>query len=132
MKSLYESILSSTKSGRFAKLTEEYLETLGFDTKPNIISKPGYPFYIYRYHGRFYVKIQRMFSDEGKHSIDTIRFYVDTIAEFEKGNRTDLIEKTQFEIDVLMNYLPEQLSTEEVIKIIEEIFEVVDYKFKNI
>ena len=85
MKSLYESILSSTKAGRFTKLTEEYLETMGFDTKPNIISKPGSPFYIYRYHGMFYVKIQRQFSDNTKpHSIDTIRFYVDTIAEFEK------------------------------------------------
>lgn len=84
MITLYESILSSTKSGRFAKLTEEYLEKLGFDTKPNIISKPGSPFYVYRYHGRFYVKIQRLFSDDSKHSIETIRFYVDTIAEFEK------------------------------------------------
>lgn len=84
MKSLYESILSSTKAGRFTKLTEEYLESLGFDTKPNIISKPGSSFYIYRYHGRFYVKIQRLFSDDSKHSIETIRFYVDTIAEFEK------------------------------------------------
>ena len=54
-----------------------------------------------------------------------IKMRKDSIAEFEKGNRTDLIEKTQFEIDVLMNYLPEQLSTEEVIKIIEEIFEEV-------
>lgn len=87
MITLYESILSSTKAGRFAKLTEEYLESLGFDTKPNIISKPGSPFYIYRYHGRFYVKIQRLFSDDSKqykHSIETIRFYVDTIGEFEK------------------------------------------------
>jgi hypothetical protein len=85
MKSLYESILSSTKAGRFAKLTEEHLEELGFDTKPEIISKKDFPFYIYRYHGRFYVKIQRQFSDNSKpHSIDTIRFYVDTIAEFEK------------------------------------------------
>ena len=84
MKSLYESILSSTKAGRFTKLTEEYLETLGFDTKPEIISKKDFPFYIYRYHGRFYVKIQRLFSDDSKHSIETIRFYVDTIAEFEK------------------------------------------------
>lgn len=84
MITLYESILSSTKAGRFTKLTEEYLETMGFDTKPNIISKPGSPFYVYRYHGRFYVKIQRLFSDDSKHSIETIRFYVDTIAEFEK------------------------------------------------
>ena len=51
-----------------------------------------------------------------------IKMRKDSIAEFEKGNRTDLIEKTQFEIDVLMNYLPEQLSTEEVVKIIDEIF----------
>ena len=54
-----------------------------------------------------------------------IKMRKDSIAEFEKGNRTDLIEKTQFEIDVLMNYLPEQLSTEEVVKIIDEIFEEV-------
>ena len=84
MKSLYESILSSTKAGRFTKLTEDYLESIGFDTKPNIISKKDFPFYIYRYHGRFYVKVQRLFSDNSKHSIETIRFYVDTIAEFEK------------------------------------------------
>ena len=50
----------------------------------------------------------------------------DSISEFEKGNRTDLIEKTQAEIDVLMNYLPEQLSSEEVNKIIDEIFAEVN------
>ena len=49
----------------------------------------------------------------------------DSITEFEKGNRTDLVEKTQKEIDVLMAYLPEQLSKEEVEKIINEIFEEV-------
>lgn len=84
MITLYESILSSTKAGRFAKLTDEYLETLGFDTKPEIISKKDFPFYIYRYHDRFYVKIQRQFDNSRPHSIDTIRFYVDTIGEFEK------------------------------------------------
>ena len=51
-----------------------------------------------------------------------IKMRKDSIAEFEKGNRTDLVEKTQAEIDVLMEYLPEQLSHEEVVKIIEEIF----------
>ena len=49
----------------------------------------------------------------------------DSIKELEKGNRTDLVEKTQKEIDVLMAYLPEQLSKEEVEKIINEIFEEV-------
>ena len=51
-----------------------------------------------------------------------IKMRKDSITEFEKGNRTDLIEKTQFEINVLMEYLPEQLSKEEVEKIIDEIF----------
>ena len=52
-----------------------------------------------------------------------IKMRKDSIIEFEKGNRTDLVEKTQKEINVLMAYLPEQLSTEEVEKIINEIFE---------
>ena len=51
-----------------------------------------------------------------------IKMRKDSIVEFEKGSRQDLIDKTQAEIDVLMEYLPEQLSTEEVMKIIEEIF----------
>lgn len=46
----------------------------------------------------------------------------ESIAEFEKGNRFDLVEKTQSEIKMLEKYMPEQLSEEEVIKIIEEVF----------
>ena len=38
----------------------------------------------------------------------------ESIAEFEKGNRTDLIEKTQGEVNLLQTYMPEQLSEEEV------------------
>ena len=51
-----------------------------------------------------------------------IKMRKDSITEFEKASRTDLVEKTQAEIDILMNYLPEQLSSEEVNKIIDEIF----------
>ena len=54
-----------------------------------------------------------------------IKMRKDSIAEFEKASRTDLVDKTQSEIDLLMKYLPEQLSTEEVNKIIDEIFEEV-------
>ena len=54
-----------------------------------------------------------------------IKMRKDSITEFEKGNRTDLVEKTQKEIDILLKYLPEQLSQEEVEKIINEIFEEV-------
>ena len=46
----------------------------------------------------------------------------DSISEFEKAGRNDLVEKTQSEVDILMVYLPEQLSLEEVSKIIDDIF----------
>lgn len=55
-----------------------------------------------------------------------IKMRKDSISEFEKGNRQDLIEKTQAEIEVLLAYLPEQLSKEEVLKIIDEIFKEVN------
>ena len=51
-----------------------------------------------------------------------IKMRKDSITEFEKGGRQDLVDATQKEIDVLLNYLPEQLSTEEVEKIIDDIF----------
>lgn len=54
-----------------------------------------------------------------------IKMRKDSITEFEKGNRTDLIEKTQQEIDILLEYLPEQLSQEEVEKIINDIFDEI-------
>ena len=38
----------------------------------------------------------------------------DSIEEFKKGAREDLVEKTQAEIDVLLPYLPAQLSEDEV------------------
>ena len=51
-----------------------------------------------------------------------IKMRKDSITEFEKAGRTDLVDKTQEEINVLLEYLPEQLSQEEVEKIIDEIF----------
>ena len=54
-----------------------------------------------------------------------IKMRKDSITEFEKGNRQDLVDKTQAEIDILLAYLPEQLSSEEVEKIINDIFEEV-------
>lgn len=55
-----------------------------------------------------------------------IKMRKDSIVEFEKGGRQDLIDKTQEEINVLLAYLPEQLSPEEVAKVIEEIFAEVN------
>ena len=49
----------------------------------------------------------------------------ESIKEFEKGARQDLIDKTSAEIEMLNVYLPEQLSEEEIKKIIEDTFEKV-------
>ncbi len=49
----------------------------------------------------------------------------DSIREFEKGGRDDLVKKTQAEIEILQQYLPAQLSEEEVVKIIDDAFAVV-------
>lgn len=46
----------------------------------------------------------------------------ESIVEFEKGNRTDLIQKTEAEIKILEDYMPEQLTAEEIQKIIDEVF----------
>lgn len=43
----------------------------------------------------------------------------DSIDEFKKGNRQDLVNKTQAEIDVLMPYLPAQLSEDEVRELVK-------------
>ena len=44
----------------------------------------------------------------------------DSLPDFEKSGRTDLIEKLNKEIEILLNYLPEQLSESDIQKIIEE------------
>lgn len=46
----------------------------------------------------------------------------ESIKEFEKGNRQDLIDKTTQEIILLQTYLPTQLTEEEINKIIDEVF----------
>ena len=49
----------------------------------------------------------------------------ESITEFEKGNRQDLIDKTEEEIKLLQTYLPEQMTEEELSKTIDEVFEKV-------
>ncbi len=49
----------------------------------------------------------------------------EAISEYEKGQRKDLAEKEKAEIEILQKYLPEQLSEQEVKKIIQESVEKV-------
>ena len=44
----------------------------------------------------------------------------DSIEEFKKGGRADLVEQTQQEIDVLTPYLPKQLSEDEIRQLVQE------------
>lgn len=50
----------------------------------------------------------------------------ESILEFEKGNRSDLITKTQQEIDILSKYMPAQLSKEEIDAIINDAFNKIN------
>ena len=50
----------------------------------------------------------------------------ESIKEFEKGERQDLIDKTQEEIEILNKYLPEQLTEDEIIVIIDKVFAEVN------
>ena len=49
-----------------------------------------------------------------------VKMRKDSIDEFSKGGRDDLVAKTQAEIEVLMPYLPQQLSEAEVKALVEE------------
>ncbi len=55
-----------------------------------------------------------------------IKMRNDSIAEFVKANRQDLVEQYKQEIDILNKYLPEPLTDEEVNKIIDEAFAKVN------
>ena len=50
----------------------------------------------------------------------------ESIVEFEKGNRNDLIEKTNNEINLLQEYLPVQLSEEEINKVLDDAFNKIN------
>lgn len=48
-----------------------------------------------------------------------------SLPEFEKSGRQDLIDELKREIDILMTYLPEQMSEEALTKIIKETLEAI-------
>lgn len=50
----------------------------------------------------------------------------ESIVEFEKGSRQDLIDETQKEIDILNEYMPTPLTIEELETILNQVFEEVN------
>ena len=49
-----------------------------------------------------------------------VKMRKDALDDFEKAGRTDLLDSYKKEIEVLSQYLPEQLSVDEIKKIVEE------------
>ena len=74
------------------------------------------------------IKVKHELSDEEIITIigREIKTRRESIKEFEKGGRQDLIDKTQKEIDILSKYMPAQMSEEEVLKVIDEVFDKVN------
>ena len=54
-----------------------------------------------------------------------IKTHKESIEQFKRGNRQDLIDGLNKEIELLSKYLPEQLSEEDLNKIIDEVFDKV-------
>lgn len=55
-----------------------------------------------------------------------IKMRKDSISEFTKASRQDLVDEYQKEIDILKKYLPEQLTEDELNKIIDAVFKKVN------
>lgn len=49
-----------------------------------------------------------------------------SVEEFTKGNRLDLVEKEQGQIDVLERYMPKQMTEQEIENVVKEIFSGFD------
>lgn len=71
------------------------------------------------------IKVKHELSDDEVIAIigKQIKTRKESIIEFEKGGRNDLIEKTNEEINMLNVYMPKQLSEEEIKAEIDKVFE---------
>ena len=73
------------------------------------------------------IKVKHELNDEEVITIISreIKTRKESIKEFEKGGRQDLIDKTSKEIEILSKYMPEQLSMDEINKVIDSAFEEI-------
>jgi hypothetical protein len=66
-------------------------------------------------------KIRPLTEDEFIAVVKTsIKQHMESIESFKKGNRIDLVEKEEKELAILKEFMPSQLSEEEIIREIEE------------
>jgi uncharacterized protein YqeY len=52
----------------------------------------------------------------------------ESIEAFEKGNRPDLADKEKAELEILMSYLPQQMSRDEILVLVNKVIEEVGAK----
>jgi uncharacterized protein YqeY len=66
--------------------------------------------------------MRKKFQDEDVMTVirQEVKKYKDSIEEYKKGEREDLVKKEEEELKILMKYLPAELSEEEIRKIVEE------------
>ncbi len=66
--------------------------------------------------------LRKEFKDEDVLAVirQEVKKHKDSIEEYKKGGREDLVKKEAEELKILMKYLPAELSEEEIRKIVEE------------
>ena len=56
----------------------------------------------------------------------SVKQHKESIEQFQKGGREELVQKEQAELDILQSYLPQQMSEEEVRALVKEAVEAVE------
>ncbi|MEI6155481.1 MAG: GatB/YqeY domain-containing protein [Deltaproteobacteria bacterium] len=74
-------------------------------------------------------KLRALSEDEFYAIVKTsIKQHIESIESFKKGNRTDLAQKEEKELEILKEFLPAPLSEEELLKEIEEAIKSLEAK----
>ena len=73
------------------------------------------------------IKLQHTLTDEEELTVlaREVKQYKDSLLEFKKAGREDLVDKLQSEIQILSAYLPEQLTEEELVDVIKQVISEV-------
>ncbi|MGO5125093.1 GatB/YqeY domain-containing protein [Bacillus cereus] len=69
------------------------------------------------------IKLQHTLTEEEEITVlaREVKQYKDSLLEFKKAGREDLVNKLQSEIQILSAYLPEQLTEEELVDVIKQV-----------
>ncbi|EJS72342.1 hypothetical protein CN425_12260 [Bacillus cereus] len=73
------------------------------------------------------IKLQHTLTEEEELTVlaREVKQYKDSLLEFKKAGREDLVDKLQSEIQILSAYLPEQLTEEDLVDVIKQVISEV-------